>query len=216
MNARIQHNLTHGIIYAGTPDADPAYPNSLYSVVQTMEKLSESSPGKIVGLSSYWNGIKSEIAVVRTFIKNGYQVMLPDYSQDTFDINQEQNEVLQWDVRNGIDFLAKKDDHLFLVDAKGRWSMEGKYIRTIPHVNHQRVTVRNIPKDILASYADLFRKERVGKIEVRIPILNPFLTGLPNISDSTNKRKALSQFANSQVEDDIMTRVKQEIDKMPK
>lgn len=204
--AKIQHNLVHGIFYAGSKDAGPAYSDSMYSIVSVMEKLADSTPGELNGLRAYWSGVRNELAIVKALIKDGYSVELPNYNQGD-NTQAEQNEVLNWDVKNGIDIVASKPgEELLLIDAKGRNKYKTGYIRTLVHVNES--SLGNVPNDIGERYKKLFEEGRVKRLEVIIPADKQFLSGLKPLSDKVKSRNALADFATSRFESDIIQRVK--------
>lgn len=122
-SARIQHSITHAAYFAGLPEADLDFAKSVYESIKLGKKLA-FLPGQfnlVTQLPSRWSGIQNEIAVVKALKRGGYEVFLPDYNQDTYALqSQDDNEVLQLDVRSGIDMVAVKDGTTFLIDSKGR------------------------------------------------------------------------------------------------
>ncbi len=136
-SARIQHAITHAAYYGGTIQADPEYSASIYRSLQLGRKLAylPQMPHN-TQLITRWHGIQNELAVVKTLKRGGYQVFLPDYGQDTFSLpDNTKNEVLQLDVKSGIDLIAVKNGKTLLLDSKGKNTQEYADVQNLIKVN---------------------------------------------------------------------------------
>lgn len=122
LSARIQHNLTHQIIYGGAPLASSSYVDTTYAVFTGMEQQVDVLKRlQTTSMEMYWAGVRNEIAVVKTLLGNGYTVFVPDYAQDTGELDDQDNEVLQLDVKRGIDLITvSPEGKIILLDVKGR------------------------------------------------------------------------------------------------
>lgn len=122
LSARIQHNFTHQIVYAGNEHADPAYTDRVYDTVANMTRqIDILKQVQQTQLEVRWAGMRNEVAVTKALLQNGYHVFVPNYMQDTGEINDAQNEVLQLDVKRGIDLIAiSPQKKVILIDVKGR------------------------------------------------------------------------------------------------
>lgn len=125
-SARTQQGMVHGIFYTSTQEAAEEYISTMYHVVRaTVSQISRIDKHETTLLRSYWNGIKHQLAAVRALSNYGYRVFLPNYSQDPVITEEEDNAVLQLDVRNGIDLIAlSPEGYIILVDVTGRQPME--------------------------------------------------------------------------------------------
>lgn len=204
ISARIQHNLVHGIMYAGSREADPVYTDVIYKTMCVYDKLANSLTGESTGLKGFWSGVKSELALVRALYRRGYKVRLPDYTQDPYEVSDEENEVLNWDVRHGIDMVVvSPGEFVLLLDAKGRTRDKNGDIMVAADV--QALNMRNdTPDDILMQYQDLFNRGLGKRMRVIIPSGSHFLSGLEYEDRATDARSAISKFAVSRNEDDII------------
>jgi len=205
-NARIQHNFSHAILYAGRKEADPQYTSTIYSVIGTIDKLANSSVKGSSELQIFWNGLKAEVAIIRALIRNGYKVELPDYNQDPFEITRRDNEVLQWDVLNGVDFIAYKEgERLLLIDAKGRSKNEYGEVRAIAEVMQAPLIDAYIPTSIKESHGEYFDKGLVRRLRITVPTDRKFLSVFT--PDDENKRRSINKFGVSALEGDIISRI---------
>ncbi len=120
-SARIQHAYAHCIYFASEENADSDFTRTVYELVNAGSRLSRNRIlQEYTNLPKILGGIKNELAIIRALKRGGYTILLPDYAQDTTEIPDEDNEVLQWDVKSGVDFIAVKNGKAVLVDAKGR------------------------------------------------------------------------------------------------
>ncbi len=122
-SARLQHALTHYILSASESD-NPDYVSTMYSLTRNLARLSRGlSEIEGADVRGVWQGMRNELAIVKVLQDNGYRVVLPDYEQDTAEVNDSDNEVMQLDVKNGIDLIAvSPEGRMLLIDAKGRKS----------------------------------------------------------------------------------------------
>lgn len=123
MSARIQQNLVHVLFRATTEQASDRYLLHEYDYARTLQLLCESDFGKSYNLLRFWNGVKSQLAVIHALLdSNQYKVLIPNYAQDKTKTPERDNEILQWDVRSGVDLIALSKDGTtaLLIDAKGR------------------------------------------------------------------------------------------------
>jgi len=122
--ARIQHHLAHGFLHASSSEADTMYSKNIYDLARSMQFLCmESDVGRNNELGMYWSGVLNEVATIRALLDTGeYRIFLPDYTQDPAKVPMEQDEVLNWDVRSGVDLIALKGTSAILIDSKGKIS----------------------------------------------------------------------------------------------
>ncbi len=119
--ARLAQTLAHYIFQASTPQADPEFARGVYDMVRLGHKMSFLRPieenSQIINI---WKGIQNELAVIRALKLGGHRVYVPDYAQDPFTVPDDDNEVLQLDVKSGVDMIAVKNHRIILIDSKGR------------------------------------------------------------------------------------------------
>lgn len=117
LSARIQHNLAHSILFAASPLAREDYTERINKLVCTgvVKSLQERH-----GVGKFWAGVRNEAGVIKCLKDIGYQVYIPDYTQDPSKVPLEAREVLQWDVHGGVDVVALNGyGSAILIDAKG-------------------------------------------------------------------------------------------------
>lgn len=120
LSARIQHNLAHNIFYSSLGKAENDYVERVYDSVATFENIINGrNVPNADKIKQFWNGVKSQVAVMRVLHDNGYRLTLPDYTQEP-DENGMVQQVYEWDVRNGVDLIAERGGHVALIDAKGQ------------------------------------------------------------------------------------------------
>ncbi|MDP3888434.1 MAG: hypothetical protein Q8Q24_00165 [bacterium] len=136
VSARIQHNLVHQIYCASQPGADERYVRAIWNITHNISRLAEKMEQvKVSNFSKLWCGVKNELAIIRALKSAHYRVFLPDYAQDV--IEDKDDEVLQLDIRNGIDMIVVSPDgrYIFLVDAKGKAGVDGVIFKDYQGVN---------------------------------------------------------------------------------
>jgi hypothetical protein len=175
LSARIQHNQVSNILDSALESADPAYAETIYRVVSYFEKIAQSSDGDLDGLRGFWNGVKSEHAVASALLSGGYKVFLPNHMQDQYEVDDEDNEVLQWDVRNGVDLVAVKGDTVYLIDAKGRMRTDDRDERHTVEV--QSRDLGKLP-DNLSRFIRQFGEGNISRKKIIIPTSSLYLSGL--------------------------------------
>lgn len=208
-SARIQHNLVHSVLYAQNPNASPEFVNVVYTSVAIQESLARARAAKQGEVRSFWNGVKAEIGIARAFLARDYRVFLPDYTQDPLDVEDEENEVLQWDVRCGVDFVAIKDGEFFLIDAKGRYG-EHTYNGYGNREKMRDVSVEaarpisRFPK-AMAEFVEPFHQGRVHNLTVFVPTALEYLQRLESgLVTVESKRTALARFSVSSFQREIV------------
>jgi hypothetical protein len=125
LSARIQHGLAHQILHA-SESTDDEYTGTVYTAVRNLHTLTgHFGRGGDSNIGLFWHGLRNEVGVIRALQDHDYRVFLPDYAQDTAEIDDRDNEVLQLDVLGGIDFIAVSPNaQMFLIDAKGKFAEE--------------------------------------------------------------------------------------------
>lgn len=126
ISARIQHNQAHAMFYAAFGPSDEGYQREVRNRVELFNKISSSDPGRDVGVPSFWNGVRAEATILSELHNRGYRVFLPNYSEDPYEIPWENNEVLQWDIKSGVDMVGEKNGKVYLIDAKGERYLRDK------------------------------------------------------------------------------------------
>jgi hypothetical protein len=159
-----------------------------------MQEISSSNLGKnYVHLRTFLNGIKSELATIRAFKRDGfdYKVYLPDYTQNRKTVKPHQNEVLQWDVNSGVDLVAisKIFNEVLLVDITGSKDLSA------PKKPEMSAPFKKTDIDNLTPTLRQLVRQHEGKVIVKtkfhIPTAPHLLAGL----DTTlPPREALQQF----------------------
>ncbi len=216
LSARIQHNMVHAIFYASSGKADAEYVRDVYTMVEPIDQLAKTDAGYAAGLPSFMIGVKSELAIIRQLNSSGYTVLIPDYNQGNPNlsdpVSSNTNEVLQWDVLNGIDFIAKQGDQVYFVDAKGRLMVNTgtkNEQRQIASVEGQ--ARRQTLPPTLEGYELALRARKIEQLKVFIPTAPSQLPGLapcePN--DVDGMQRALTKFGKSSVGDQIIEGIDQ-------
>lgn len=116
--ARIQQTFVHHAFYAGLPTAPDNFTIGVYRVASAMGRAARLLTDELGDNSFllYWSGMRSELAIVKALFQNGYRVWLPDYALAG---SKDEDEILQLDVRSGVDMIARRDGIIYLIDAKG-------------------------------------------------------------------------------------------------
>ncbi|MBI5044576.1 MAG: hypothetical protein HZC02_01490 [Candidatus Levybacteria bacterium] len=207
-SARIQHNLAHNLFYGATEGADPAFSDNMYKILKMHHDLFERSQvAYSSSLHNFWSGVKSELAVAKVLTENGYTVILPNYAEEPNDFGMTQ-EVLDWDVRSGVDLVAAKHGQVYLLDVKGRLADEGgfedddrKELRrhVSVHANRDRrpkqVQWGNLPNSLrgVIDYCSPERDWRRGL--VMIPTAPGYLRAFREPPEGTSPKAELQRFA---------------------
>lgn len=115
LSARISHNLVHHIHDASLEGADPEFVDFMYKVLRNSESIAGKTSSEQLKLRLI--GVKYELALTRALDAQGWNVYLPDYGQDIGD--DDDMEVLQLDIKRGIDFVAASPlGDVFFIDSK--------------------------------------------------------------------------------------------------
>lgn len=200
ISARIQQNMVHGIIFASSREARPEFTEAVYHSVNTIDSLANTEKGHRRGLKAFWNGVKTELAITKALLARGYSLRLPDYGQDNAEIPAFQNEVLEWDVRGGVDLIAAKDGYVFFINAKGR--------RSINSLIYGTYVEENLLEGIPSSLKYLYRNQlNTGNVKRLTVLVDTSLNTLPKLSNSVmslvDKRRSMSQFGVSEFQKEI-------------
>lgn len=211
--ARMQHSLTHEIIAADSGNNEQI--RDIYNVLTYQSEINEKLGNR--GTRRFWGGLRSEVAIIRTLIENDYRVFLPDYAPDS-NVGERQNEVLQLDVRNGIDFVAiSPDGHTLLIDAKGKYMHKGYEVKNHAHPP-KHIGMNNLNnklvKKFVAQVTDScgIGRDKIVRTEIVVPTNKYLYDDLPTPSgeiDTAAQREFLSRFAKPKrrVKNDIMTQI---------
>ncbi len=218
-SARLQHALTHYVLSASESD-NPDYVSTIYSLTRNLASLSQGlSKTDGAGVKGLWQGMRNELAVVKVLQDNGYRVILPDYEQDTAEVSDKENEVMQLDVKNGIDLIAvSPEGRMLLVDAKGRRSRKD-IASNIESGGLEKVdtsrgmdplvaeTIVKVAQMCGGDMDDVYRMKIVLPTEGRSFVGSDFLTDLH--TDVAAQRQSLGNFGKLQpdVADGLMNQV---------
>jgi len=212
-SAKMQHAYTHHIISAGRQGADPAYAQALFPRVAIMDYLVRRPAMKERSLGRFWNGVKAEIAVIRALEKAGYDAIeLPNYTQSEYDnsgnlVPVERRQVRQWDVKCGIDMVARKDGKVLFVDAKGRLSLPNGKMRTDAQTFVSAQT--KFPPDLSRRFMREVRNGDTKHATIVIPTHAHYLSGISSTDFAhPDKVSVMGNFARSSLESDIIEQVK--------
>ncbi len=131
--ARISHALSHAAIYASSPEASPEEQEAIASYLRLAQNLINNKMLENNTLiNEHWTGLKREVGVIRTLLDAGYEVYLPDYNQDPLEVPEEENEVLQYDIKSGVDIFAIKNGKIVLIDVTGSRQHQQKPVAIQP------------------------------------------------------------------------------------
>lgn len=224
MHATIAQALVHELYKAGLPGANQEFVAQVYDTANFFQTLSRMKIGHRSGVRSFWKGVVSELAVVKLLKSRGFDVYLPDYTQDPWDVPDAKNQVLQWDVRNGVDLIAYHEGRIYLIDSKGRARYAGGENRAakvepgrifFSNVNPKRSDNRGL---LPASIRDFIHSEIPNKhytsIEhktVTIPSSEKFVTPLAPSNQLGNRGQTeMSGFAvvNKRIAEDLIRKIK--------
>lgn len=195
LSAILQHHLTHAVLYTSIPTSIPKEQAATYwsyclNSYKSLKRQQDIITGmrRDTALGAWWNGLKAEIGVVKTFVKAGYDVILPEYAYDRdrpLDIDGKKNadrEVLQWDLNEGIDFIVIKDGQATLVDAKGELkNRKTGQKRTSPTVTTETRLIQRLPQSLQEKIAPYLSGSTIPHIRVIVPTDENDLFSLPSI-----------------------------------
>lgn len=209
ISARIQHNYVDQIFQASQPDADPVFAERVYRSVALLETLRKSRLPRLREIGLFIGGVRAERAVIRALLGDGYTVTIPNYNQPEYDkhdnpVETLQKEVLQWDVLNGVDFVARKGDVMLFIDTKGKKYNPDNSIRSHVTVREGRLKIpwpfQHIPQfQKMTEGAKIF-----ASASIVIPTSYDFLSGLPSTHrENPNKTAVLANYAVSGFESEI-------------
>ena len=183
-SARVSQAMAHYLLYAQSPQASADIAKVMYETALLYEKISRSRFGRMSRIGSLWSGVKSQVGVMNMFINNGFEVHVPNYivTDDVLnDSESSANEVLHWDVRAGVDLIATNRDegrpHIFLIDAKGRSTMNNddeptrRFIATVENRRFRKggelnKSLRNF---FLREGLVLDREDRIPSAQIIVP-----------------------------------------------
>ena len=136
-SARIQHQLSHSILYSTFKTAKDDPLNLTYDVVRnTILRIRNLDKKGTSTLYNHWSGVRNEVAIIRVLLQNGYRVLVPDYNQDPSLVPEHQNGVLELDVRSGVDILAiSPNSEIILLNAKGKMDQNTMELLDVKTVN---------------------------------------------------------------------------------
>lgn len=197
-SATIQHNFVDSLSFVadGPPPATHKSPEAvfgerMYNLVyrhQSINNLLAKQDNLL--LPQFWNGFQNQFALVGILKGAGFKVILPDYRPSVAGQNKV-NEVLEWDVKNGVDLIVEKGGKAVLVDSKGSMKLQG------PEFVKESYDLRN-PR--YAALADKLRADRVvgqlmPKLTIKVPTSH--LTPLPSLLGHrpTVYREAIRSYA---------------------
>lgn len=205
-SAAMQHSLAHTIFYASQLEADPQMAEKVFKRVSFMDFIARSELGRSRGYEPWWNGVKSEVAVIRALKKNGFDVELPDYSNITGNIDPQQDQLMQWDIKKGVDMVATRGtgrERLALfVDSKGTFKIQDGNERLIPEISWG--TPDRIPADLALEFASELAARRAKALTIILPTRKYDLSGVSsNHFKMEDKRTALAGFGVTSSEGEI-------------
>lgn len=200
ISASIQHNIVHAVLDTQRSEASDDYVRSVYSTVSFLDRLSRSEVGKDSGLYTFYSGIRAELGIVKSLLKAGYKVSLPDYTQDIYEVPDEKNEVLQWDVKSGIDLVAESKGELLLIDAKGEFRQFSQSLRAPTDSGRVRMSASvyihpnlgNLPEEI---QAEIKNYAKVKRLTIFAPTFEGSWPKLEPTNYVGKMRKALASYS---------------------
>lgn len=212
LSARIQHHLVHVIYHAGIEGADQRYVDNTYDLIATYERLAKLPFSHEAGVLSFLNGVKAELAIIRTLTSKGCSVYIPDYTKQSDPATGQYSEVYDWDIKFATDLIAvTPDGRIFLIDAKGqRHERDEKGHRT--EVLRTAVTLdsaETLPKHssipdshpmLKRAIASIRRGKKppfkpIVKATITVPTDPSQMGELGGQSDSLDKREGIKRFS---------------------
>ena len=166
-SARLQHNLVHHVYYATRNEASDEFVRGIHRIVFVSDRLANVRGNEASRPLTFWSGVMSELAVVKTLTEHDWHVYLPDYTRN--DGNIYEDEVVQFDVKSGVDLIAIADDTTYLIDAKGRGGTESISVEgEVVSLNEQNFLLR---KKLAELYEELNGRgeQKIVKATVVIP-----------------------------------------------
>lgn len=211
VNARAQHAIVHAILHAGSSEATIEFIDEIYDMTATFENIAMSSTEFHGEASIFWDGVISEINVIKSLTEQGYAVYLPDYTEDPYDADgekKEHTEILDWDVRGGTDLVVEKDGYVLLVDAKGRVYIKSEtgeestqkrhYVQVDLEKSYMRGRVNNVSElpESLQELTGSLNPKDIREVKMIIPCAYEHVNTLKQSTNGVgiNKRKALADF----------------------
>lgn len=178
--ARIQHNQAHAILYSAHGASSHEYQKEIHKRVELFDSISKSETGKAELFDAFWNGVRSEAATLSVLDSLGYRVFLPDYTQDPYEVAWENNEVLQWDVKSGVDMVAlRKDNIAFLIDSKGNRVVKDDDGRVMQRATAEVIVGASFKKDgglqmhrlppILRNFVSSLKPTDIRRVKIILP-----------------------------------------------
>ncbi len=210
-SGRIQGSYVHHILSASQEGASPQYVEMVYKIARNIERLTQALGIRANStLSEHWAGIRAEVALAKVLLDKGYKVFIPDYAQDTGEIDDNDNEVLQLDAKRGIDLLCVSADrrNVILIDAKGRAIPQPELDKSEKVVVDKRRTHQAVVKALEA--ISPHPRVRIFRTVLLIPSLQIQRSTLAQeYLDRVSQQRALSNFGNlpQNVKTSIMTQL---------
>lgn len=169
-------------------------------------------------IASYMTGVKTLAGLTRYFHDRGYTVILPDYTQEPGDDGMVE-QIRDWDVRNGVDFLAYRENYVFLVDAKGR-KRKGETgelrnsieVSASSDMSRRQSDWESLPASLRTTILDLTQNPiAVRKLKIVIPTGKEYMEDLPNYETYARRgRQELRRFgriADPLLRDELKTEI---------
>jgi len=204
LSARIQHHFTHLSMYASEENADEAFRQRYYESLLAMERSANSRIGRNLEIRSFLNGIKSEIAVIRTLHEHGFKVFIPDYIPNSDNDTGKSSETMDWDVKFGTDLVGvSPEGDIFLIDAKGRKYLEDNKTHNVELNTQPQVDSYNVSGEIPDSLQKLIDeiklnhpsgKNTIRKARIIVPTGTDFMTGLKAKTENNTYQEIFHEY----------------------
>jgi hypothetical protein len=204
LSARIQHHFTHLSMYASEDNADESFRKRYYESLLAMEKSANSRIGRNLEIRRFLNGIKTEIAVIRTLHEHGFEVYIPDYISKSDADSGITSETMDWDVKFGTDLVGvSPEGDIFLVDAKGRKYLEDKKTHNTELNTQPQIDISDISgktPDSLQKLIDEIQSNHpsknrtVKKARIVIPTGSDFMTGLKAKTENNTYQEIFHEY----------------------
>jgi hypothetical protein len=212
LSASIQHRLTKAVLQGTFAESSEAYKKNIYDLISGLDSIAKTKYGQTHKLGRFLSGLRSEIAIIRQFLPT-HTIYFPSYKRGS-------NEVLEWDIRDKVDFIAipHHKGPILLVDAKGRHreEVDTESGTRYKEVADASITVKELKEQPLTQEStQKFVEEHnpdarpVYRFEVIVPTSGVFMGGLTAIDEaiptSEYYQKKLQGFGslNSRIEDTI-------------
>ena len=212
LSARIQHHFTHLVMYASESGTDDNFRGRFYDSLSAIEKSANSRLGKNLEIRRFLNGIKSEIAVIRTLHEHNFEVYIPDYISKTDIRAGKTSETMDWDVKFGTDLVAvSPNGDIFLIDAKGKKYLGDKEDKTDKKLNTEpQVSTFNVSGNIPRSLSTLITDIRaqhassnsgtLKKARIIVPTGEDFMGGLKAKTENNTYEEIFHTYASMTTE----------------